>query len=227
MADQGRSPDWDTAPDETLARPAFVGALAHMAIAAVFADPQGCSTMLGSDGWRRALWEADRLLYPPLVEDRAHRQMIASAVTVYFRQLLPPPGWSLLASEPQVLCTRPDVLWRHRSGQILADEIKTGHTSLDLTRTQDQAARQLAAVQSLHGDAAAGIRVLSTRTPHASWFLDTGGSRRPMPASLYRQPIRPRRRPTQAATVNAPLHLSPKARGPPGTRQPPGDRASA
>ncbi|KRF29464.1 hypothetical protein [Phycicoccus sp. Soil802] len=213
-ADQQPS-GWDTPPDETLARPALVGALAHMAIAAVLADPHGVGTMLGSNGWRRALWEADRLLCPPLVESRAHRQIIASAVTVYFRQLLPPPQWSLLASEPLVSGTRPDVLWRHRSGRLLADEIKTGHTSLDLTRTRQQAARQLAAIRSTHGDAAIGIRVLSTRAPQASWFLDSAGGRGPMPPGLYRQPLRDRRHPAHVPWTLRDGAWTPGARGPP------------
>lgn len=177
-------PRWLAPPeDEPLARSALVGTLAHMAITAVLRDPACPAATLDALPWHRALQEADRLLYPAAIENRAHRQIIAAAVLAYFHRLLPPQGWVFGDAEPRLSGTRPDVLWCGPRCTLLLDEIKTGRSAVDDLRTLKQASRQMAAARAVHGDAVIGVRVICTTAPMSSWVLDNHGRQVPLNAT--------------------------------------------
>lgn len=210
-------PPWLAPPeDEPLARSALVGTLAHLAITAVLRDPACPAATLDALPWHRALQEADRLLFPGAIENRAHRQIIAAAVLAYFHRLLPPKGWVFGAAERGLSGTRPDVLWCGPRCTLLLDEIKTGRSAVDDLRTLKQASRHLAAARALHGDAVIGVRVLSTTTPTSSWVLDPQGRQAPLNATeLLRHRLalgRPARRPRQVGSGSGrPIVVSSRA----------------
>ncbi|GAA1243223.1 hypothetical protein FB474_2380 [Oryzihumus leptocrescens] len=191
--------------DEALARFALVGFLTHHVIATVLHRRLGCPAATIEVTVAEVLADAQRLLQPPTVEARAHRQVLCAAVLTYFRGLLPPPSWSVLAAEPLVGRARPDVLWRAPSGQILIDEIKTGRLGTTLAGTTEQALRYLDAGTAAYGPALLGVRVLATAEPATSWMLMSDRTRRPLAATRYLAggPRRARRRAPTRTPVDA------------------------
>lgn len=172
------SPPWG-APleDETLARSALVGSLTHLVIARLLSRQEPVDE---HPVWRLALDEADRLLYPPLLENRAHRQAIAGAAVAYFRWLLPPRQWSYGGAEPSIRGMRPDLLWCTSNGYLLLDELKTGRGPFDLQRAQMQALQYAGATADVYGDRVRGVRLIFTASPAASWLVRADRSCQPL-----------------------------------------------
>lgn len=166
--------------DEGLARTDMVGRIIHNTIA-YFAG-RGQMTPSAAELISAA---TDALAGMGLNEARAHQQNIAGAVAVYFRKLLPPPGWVFRGAEMHLGDGRVDLAWTGPGGQILLDEIKTGHPrQLETSRTREQVHDYLVSARAIWPDVLRGLRLLSTAEPSRSVFIDADGLIRPLSAVI-------------------------------------------
>jgi hypothetical protein len=164
--------------DEELARTDIVGRIIHNTIASFAARGRAMPTPT-----ELIAVATSRLAGVGLNEARAHRQNIAGAVAVYFRQLLPPAGWKFRGSEMHLGDGRVDLVWAGPGRRILLDEIKTGHPrQLETSRTRDQVHGYLATARGIWPDRLHGLRLLSTAEPGRSVFIDAHGFIRPLSA---------------------------------------------
>ena len=164
--------------DEELARTDMVGRIIHDIIASFAARGRAVPSAT------ELIAAATRgLAGVGLNEARAHRQNIAGAVAVYFRRLLPPAGWAFRGSELHLGGGRVDLVWAGPGGQILLDEIKTGHPrQLDTSRTREQVHGYVATARRVWPDQLCGLRLLSTAEPSRSVFIDADGFIHPLSA---------------------------------------------
>ena len=143
------------------ARPADVGRLAHRVIADLLTEMS--DGRQGAPGWQDVLHVVDARLDRDGYQDRAARQLIATAVLAYLRTV-PREPWVFLQAELPAPGARLDVVWRHRgTDELLVDEVKTGHGGSCTQSARDQAQRY-ASVLSADGRTAR-VRIIATRTP--------------------------------------------------------------
>lgn len=151
---------------------AGVGARIHVAVArcaAEGADPMGPAGMR---------------IIAPLVADvpdgparRAVLQQTRAAASVYFRLLLPPPGWRGPEAEVPLGAGRADLVWASPAG-FLVDEVKSGPWWLappGRASALGQVERYRRAGVSAWGRRFAGVRLCSTAGPSRSLLVLPGG----------------------------------------------------
>jgi hypothetical protein len=198
-------PDEWPPSDESLARAGQQGTWAHTALLLILSEHQDklVPALTGDQATRLAVAAAVTVVPIASVEGRSHRQRVAGAVHVVLTRLLPPPPWKYAGPADAQWAARPDLLWSHPGGLVMADEVKTGHGVIRSQRTRDQIHRQVASGVASYGARFLGVRVLSTREPARSWFAQPGQSPVELTTTHHLMcPLTPRARRTDTRNRN-------------------------
>lgn len=113
----------------------------------------------------------------PVGLDAPYRQSMRSEVTSaamrYFASFRLPPEWTPLGVELNVSDVRMDMVFIHRQGAVIADELKTSALSHDSDRARaiEQARGQLVAALGVFGDRFAGVRLVCLLDPRRSAYV--------------------------------------------------------
>lgn len=109
---------------------------------------------------------------------QAAKQRVLSGVSLYFRLFLPASQWRYGGSELQAGPRRLDLIWRHGSGEIMADELKSGRAvGFDSRRSLEaQVAAQVAVGVERFGAEFVGVRAILLAAPRRSYLLRADGT---------------------------------------------------
>lgn len=122
--------------------------------------------------------------------DRAARQTITAAALAYLT-VTPPAPWQFLGAEVCRPGVRFDLVWlQPLTGEVMVDEVKTGHAGVTLATTRGQAERYLRALAADGSRESIRVRAISTRALSSSWELTADDATGPGLHRLQRGPPR-------------------------------------
>lgn len=104
---------------------------------------------------------------------KAGRQRVAGLAAVYYRNFLPPAGWTLLGAELPLGSGRVDLAWELPDARVVVDELKAiGYSDrLLVAETRAQVERYLDAGCERWGERFAGVRLIALGAPYYSLYL--------------------------------------------------------
>lgn len=105
---------------------------------------------------------------------RALRQAVATGVGVYASRFMLDEAWALVGAELWRPGCRIDLVFQHRDGTLIFDEIKRGMSRNGHVAVRAQVARYQAAGVEHWGTRFAGVRLLWLASPQLSQFYGTG-----------------------------------------------------
>lgn len=104
------------------------------------------------------------------------RQLVVTLAGVYLSRLALLDPWAVFGSEVSIGACRFDVVWRHNSGSVLVDEIKTGSATIEMPEVRSQLERYRLAGVAEWGELFAGVRLCPLRSPSAAAVLVADGT---------------------------------------------------